>query len=645
LTELIRVVASFVSAGVSRAKQKEKSRRGRPGFGRQSLSRHEEEIVDERSLDAYLSFDASDLGVAVFANNLVRDQLCPTLLKTFRALDIVEGLDVDKEVAFDKFSVKVEIADLLIRLYGHPDGMFKASILLQPTTELAQFAVSVAAAIGYLLDDACQRFSDVTKDSKRRRATGRMVASLRDQPFIERQTWGAVANFFCARRLMLLLCRLSLEPDFAKVICCDPEVASEMAAMVVHFLDILTSPEGATNPELDWMPCPESGKRIAAEESLEPFSELKPSASSLVVARQTCRKEFGLDVSILSHQLLALAARWCYPHSGHLRDVPKLQWLDAIVAHEDCDAKRYRAIFERLVCLPGAVVEFDANPSLVLEHDGYVEGPVVVNQVFEITDNQKQLRWSAAQEQMSHSEVTLVASNQRIADFIQVLSDRQRPNVDVMSLRVEDVKRLQDSVMDPLPDLKESDYGEALSKLVLSSESFAGPNDGTLLHFFDKTARRNHGPVGSGKVLIKEAWKCHRGIPVPHANSAVFVCFAEERMDLCRAIVTGPVDTPYAHGIFVMDVYFPPTYPQIPPLVQWMTTGEFSLHELDFCHLRPLSLSFQAVAKSGSDRICIKMGRCAFPCLALFMHPTNHKSGTLMFRLWLKCFCRFRLSF
>jgi hypothetical protein len=33
------------------------------------------------------------------------------------------------------------------------------------------------------------------------------------------------------------------------------------------------------------------------------------------------------------------------------------------------------------------------------------------------------------------------------------------------------------------------------------------------------------------------------------------------------------VDTPYAHGIFVFDVYFPPNYPQVPPLVTFMTTG------------------------------------------------------------------------
>mmetsp|Transcript_1260 Transcript_1260/g.1691 ORF Transcript_1260/g.1691 Transcript_1260/m.1691 type:complete len:314 (+) Transcript_1260:173-1114(+) len=62
-------------------------------------------------------------------------------------------------------------------------------------------------------------------------------------------------------------------------------------------------------------------------------------------------------------------------------------------------------------------------------------------------------------------------------------------------------------------------------------------------------------------------------LPVPHPNSAAFVCFGEERMDLCRAAITGPVDTPYAHGLFIFDAFFPADYPNIPPLVTFMTTG------------------------------------------------------------------------
>ena len=40
-----------------------------------------------------------------------------------------------------------------------------------------------------------------------------------------------------------------------------------------------------------------------------------------------------------------------------------------------------------------------------------------------------------------------------------------------------------------------------------------------------------------------------------------------------RAIVTGPGDTPYSKGCFVFDIYFPATYPNNPPLVKLITTG------------------------------------------------------------------------
>ena len=44
-------------------------------------------------------------------------------------------------------------------------------------------------------------------------------------------------------------------------------------------------------------------------------------------------------------------------------------------------------------------------------------------------------------------------------------------------------------------------------------------------------------------------------------------------MDLVRAVVTGPPDTPYSLGCFAFDIYFPATYPNNPPLVKLITTG------------------------------------------------------------------------
>lgn len=47
-----------------------------------------------------------------------------------------------------------------------------------------------------------------------------------------------------------------------------------------------------------------------------------------------------------------------------------------------------------------------------------------------------------------------------------------------------------------------------------------------------------------------------------------------KRVDVLRALITGPINTPYAYGCFFFDVYFPSTYPDIPPLLKFLTTGD-----------------------------------------------------------------------
>lgn len=44
-------------------------------------------------------------------------------------------------------------------------------------------------------------------------------------------------------------------------------------------------------------------------------------------------------------------------------------------------------------------------------------------------------------------------------------------------------------------------------------------------------------------------------------------------MDIVRALITGPIGTPYSLGCFAFDVYFPTNYPTVPPLVKLITTG------------------------------------------------------------------------
>jgi baculoviral IAP repeat-containing protein 6 len=56
-------------------------------------------------------------------------------------------------------------------------------------------------------------------------------------------------------------------------------------------------------------------------------------------------------------------------------------------------------------------------------------------------------------------------------------------------------------------------------------------------------------------------------------RARIHVCFDEDRLDVCRALITGPVGTPYAMGVFEFDLYLPPQYPRVPPKVHFLTTA------------------------------------------------------------------------
>ena len=42
-------------------------------------------------------------------------------------------------------------------------------------------------------------------------------------------------------------------------------------------------------------------------------------------------------------------------------------------------------------------------------------------------------------------------------------------------------------------------------------------------------------------------------------------------------MISGPDDTPYSHGLYIFDIFFPDNYPSAPPLVNLQTTGKGSV--------------------------------------------------------------------
>ncbi|XP_022764068.1 putative ubiquitin-conjugating enzyme E2 38 isoform X2 [Durio zibethinus] len=68
---------------------------------------------------------------------------------------------------------------------------------------------------------------------------------------------------------------------------------------------------------------------------------------------------------------------------------------------------------------------------------------------------------------------------------------------------------------------------------------------------------------------IQDEWKIlENDLP-----ETIYVRVYEARMDLLRAVIIGPSGTPYHDGLFVFDCFFPPKYPNEPPMVYYYSGG------------------------------------------------------------------------
>ncbi|XP_064622207.1 baculoviral IAP repeat-containing protein 6-like isoform X2 [Lineus longissimus] len=100
----------------------------------------------------------------------------------------------------------------------------------------------------------------------------------------------------------------------------------------------------------------------------------------------------------------------------------------------------------------------------------------------------------------------------------------------------------------------------------------------TMSHHYEsniKTAGDINNPARARR-LAQEAVTLSTSLPLS-ASSSVFVRCDEDRLDVMKVLITGPSETPYANGCFEFDVYFPPDYPNAPPLVNLETTGNHTV--------------------------------------------------------------------
>ncbi|KAI5632911.1 ubiquitin-conjugating enzyme domain-containing protein [Phthorimaea operculella] len=129
-------------------------------------------------------------------------------------------------------------------------------------------------------------------------------------------------------------------------------------------------------------------------------------------------------------------------------------------------------------------------------------------------------------------------------------------------------------------ELMRSMQFETFEMIVECGESAGGAGGFkfTVPYHFEGTVRaageRSH--PARMKRLAQEAATLATSLPLSYSSS-VFVRTDTDRLDVMKVLITGPSDTPYANGCFILDVYFPAEYPLVPMLINLETTGRQSV--------------------------------------------------------------------
>ncbi|KAG6854764.1 hypothetical protein C0991_001191 [Blastosporella zonata] len=73
-------------------------------------------------------------------------------------------------------------------------------------------------------------------------------------------------------------------------------------------------------------------------------------------------------------------------------------------------------------------------------------------------------------------------------------------------------------------------------------------------------------------AIAKELAILTTNLPVAW-DSSIFLRVDETRVDIIKALITGPEGTPYYNGCYLFDIFLGPSYNQAPPSVKYMTTN------------------------------------------------------------------------
>jgi ubiquitin-conjugating enzyme E2 O len=70
-------------------------------------------------------------------------------------------------------------------------------------------------------------------------------------------------------------------------------------------------------------------------------------------------------------------------------------------------------------------------------------------------------------------------------------------------------------------------------------------------------------------TFLKRIHREHLILSTSLPSSQIYIRTYDSRLDLIRALILGPADTPYEFAPFLIDLYLPPLYPSVPPIAHF----------------------------------------------------------------------------
>lgn len=80
-------------------------------------------------------------------------------------------------------------------------------------------------------------------------------------------------------------------------------------------------------------------------------------------------------------------------------------------------------------------------------------------------------------------------------------------------------------------------------------------------------------PVGEQLYRLKKEFNIIKKSISITKEASIFFMVERDNIMLMRYIISGPMNTPYAYGLYIFDMTIPSTYPSKPPLVQFYNNG------------------------------------------------------------------------